>query len=142
MNHDHYPDAYIAEILGEVKTIALVGASDKAERPSYRVANFLLEMGYKVIPVNPGKAGQEILGQKVFASLADIDEPVDMVDIFRNSEAAGKVTDEAIKIGAKVVWMQLDVINEEAAKRAEDAGLKVVMNRCPKIEIPRLAKAA
>ncbi|MCV6600687.1 MAG: CoA-binding protein, partial [Cohaesibacter sp.] len=114
--------------------------SDKQERPSYRVANYLLEQGYKVIPVNPGKAGQKILGQEVFASLADIDDPVDMVDIFRNSEAAGTVTEDAISIGAKVIWMQLDVINHDAAKRAENAGLKVVMDRCPKIELPRLAK--
>ncbi len=133
-----YSDDYIQSILDDVKTVALVGASDKEERPSYRVTKFLLEQGYKVIPVNPGKAGQEILGQKVAASLADIDEPVDMVDIFRNSEAAGNVTDEAIRIGAKVAWMQLGVVNEEAAKRAEAAGLRVVMDRCPKIEIPRL----
>lgn len=133
-----YSDEYIQGILDDVKTVALVGASDKEERPSYRVTKFLLEQGYKVIPVNPGKAGQEILGQKVAASLADIDEPVDMVDIFRNSEAAGNVTDEAIRIGAKVAWMQLGVVNEEAAKRAEEAGLRVVMDRCPKIEIPRL----
>ncbi|MCV6575023.1 MAG: CoA-binding protein [Cohaesibacter sp.] len=135
-----YTDEYIKTILDEVKTIALVGASDKQERPSYRVANYLLEQGYKVIPVNPGKAGQKILGQEVFASLADIDDPVDMVDIFRNSEAAGTVTEDAISIGAKVIWMQLDVINHDAAKRAENAGLKVVMDRCPKIELPRLAK--
>jgi predicted CoA-binding protein len=133
-----YSDEYIQGILDDVKTVALVGASDKEERPSYRVTKFLLEQGYKVIPVNPGKAGQEILGQKVAASLADIDEPIDMVDIFRNSEAAGNVTDEAIRIGAKVAWMQLGVVNEEAAKRAEEAGLRVVMDRCPKIEIPRL----
>jgi predicted CoA-binding protein len=133
-----YSDDYIQGILDDVKTVALVGASDKEERPSYRVTKFLLEQGYKVIPVNPGKAGQEILGQKVAASLADIDEPIDMVDIFRNSEAAGNVTDEAIRIGAKVAWMQLGVVNEEAAKRAEEAGLRVVMDRCPKIEIPRL----
>lgn len=138
MDHSTYEDAYIKGILDDVKTVALVGASDKEERPSYKVTKFLLENGYKVIPVNPGKAGQEILGQTVAASLADISEPVDMVDIFRNSEAAGAVTDEAIRIGAKVAWMQLGVVNEDAAKRAEDAGLKVVMDRCPKIELPRL----
>jgi predicted CoA-binding protein len=134
-----YSDDYIQTILDDVKTVALVGASDKEERPSYKVTKFLLEQGYKVIPVNPGKAGQEILGQIVAASLADIDEPVDMVDIFRNSEAAGAVTDEALRIGAKVAWRQRGVVNEEAAKRAEEAGLRVVMDRCPKIELPRLA---
>lgn len=139
MDHTSYDDAYIKGILDDVKTIALVGASDKEERPSYKVLKFLLESGYNVIPVNPGKAGQEILGQTVAGSLAAIEEPVDMVDIFRNSEAAGGVTDEAIKIGAKVAWMQLGVVNEEAAKRAEEAGMRVVMDRCPKIELPRLS---
>ncbi len=141
MDHSAYSDAYIEGILDETKTIALVGASDKEERPSYRVAKFLLEQGYNVTPVNPGKAGQQILGQTVAGSLADIEGPVDMVDIFRNSEAAGAVSDEAIKIGAKTVWMQLGVVNEDAAKRAEDAGLRVVMDRCPKIEYPRLKSA-
>lgn len=141
MNHETYEDAYIKSILDDAKTIALVGASDKEERPSYRVAKYLLDQGYKVIPVNPGKAGGQILGQSVAASLADIDEPIDMVDIFRNSEAAGKVTDEAIAAGAKIVWMQLGVVNDDAAKRAEDAGLRVVMDRCPKIELPRLQQA-
>jgi predicted CoA-binding protein len=139
MDHTSYDDAYIKGILDDVKTIALVGASDKEERPSYKVLKFLLESGYNVIPVNPGKAGQEILGQTVAGSLTAIEEPVDMVDIFRNSEAAGGVTDEAIKIGAKVAWMQLGVVNEEAAKRAEEAGMRVVMDRCPKIELPRLS---
>ena len=138
MDHSSYSDAYLTGILDEVKTVALVGASDKPDRASNHVLHFLLDHGYHVIPVNPGKAGGEILGQTVAASLADIDEPVDMVDIFRNSEAAGKVTDEAIKIGAKVVWMQLGVVNEEAASRAEAEGIKVVMDRCPKIEYPRL----
>ena len=139
MDHSHYTDAYISGILDKVKVIALVGASDKEERPSYRVAKYLLDQGYEVIPVNPGKAGKQILGQTVAASLEDIGKPVDMVDIFRNSEAAGAVSDKAIEIGAKVVWMQLGVVNEEAAKRAEAAGLEVVMDRCPKIEIPRLS---
>ncbi|SNY93115.1 hypothetical protein SAMN04515647_3389 [Cohaesibacter sp. ES.047] len=138
MDHTHYSDDYIRTILDDVRTIALVGASDKPSRPSYQVMEFLLSKGYIVIPVNPGQAGGEILGRPVVATLADISDPVDMVDVFRNSEAAGGVTDEAIAVGAKVVWMQVGVINHEAAARAEAAGLKVVMNRCPKIEYPRV----
>nr|WP_321982653.1 CoA-binding protein [uncultured Cohaesibacter sp.] len=136
MNHSDYNADYLKDILSSVKRIALVGASDKPERASYRVMSFLLDQGYEVIPVNPGKDGQEILGQTVVAHLKDIEAPVDMVDVFRNSEAAGGVTDEAIAIGAKVVWMQLNVFNAAAAERAEKAGLKVVMDRCPKIEYP------
>ncbi|WP_319568822.1 CoA-binding protein [Cohaesibacter marisflavi] len=136
MDHSDYTADYLKDILSSVKRIALVGASDKPERASYRVMSFLLDHDYHVIPVNPGKEGQEILGQRVVARLADIDGPIDMVDVFRNSEAAGGVTDEAIAVGAKVVWMQLNVFNAAAAKRAEDAGLKVVMDRCPKIEHP------
>ena len=136
MDHSDYSADYLKDILSSVKRIALVGASGKPERASHRVMGFLLEHGYEVIPVNPGKEGKAILGQKVVARLADIEDPVDMVDIFRNSEAAGGVTDEAIAIGAKVVWMQLNVSHAEAAKRAEKAGLKVVMDRCPKIEYP------
>ena len=131
-------DEDIRSILRDVKTIALVGASDKPHRASHDVMRFLLDVGYHVIPINPGKAGGEILGQPVVASLADVTEAVDMVDVFRNAEAAGEVTDEAIAISAKVVWMQLGVINEAAAKRASDAGLRVVMDRCPKIDYPRL----
>lgn len=126
----------IKHILETTKVIALVGASDKPARASHRVMAFLLDKGYRVIPVNPGKAGGEILGQTVVGSLAQIDEPVDMVDIFRNSEAAGQVVDEAISIKAKVIWMQLGVINEEAAARAEAEGITVIMDRCPKIEYP------
>ncbi|SFN69187.1 hypothetical protein SAMN04488056_101703 [Cohaesibacter marisflavi] len=136
MDHSDYTADYLKDILSSVKRIALVGASDKPERASYRVMSFLLDHDYDVIPVNPGKEGQEILGQRVVARLSDIDGPIDMVDVFRNSEAAGGVTDEAIAVGAKVVWMQLNVFNAAAAKRAEDAGLKVVMDRCPKIEHP------
>jgi predicted CoA-binding protein len=137
--HDRYDDSYLRKILRETKTIAMVGLSANWNRPSFFAAKYLLDRGYKVIPVNPAAAGQEILGQKVYGSLDELPQKVDMVDIFRNSEAAGPITDEAIKHGAKVVWMQLGVVNDAAAKRAEDAGLKVVMNRCPKIEHSRLA---
>jgi predicted CoA-binding protein len=137
--HDRYDDSYLRKILRETKTIAMVGLSANWNRPSFFAAKYLLDRGYKVIPVNPAAAGQEILGQKVYGSLDELPQKVDMVDIFRNSEAAGPITDEAIKHGAKVVWMQIGVVNDAAAKRAEDAGLKVVMNRCPKIEHSRLA---
>jgi uncharacterized protein len=139
VNHDRYDDAYLRKILRESKTIAMVGLSANWNRPSYFAAKYLLDRGYKVIPVNPAAAGQEILGQKVYGSLAELPHKADMVDIFRNSEAAAPMTDEAIAHGAKVVWMQLGVRNDEAARRAEEAGLKVVMNRCPKIEHSRLA---
>jgi predicted CoA-binding protein len=136
---DRYDDLYLRRILRETKTIAMVGLSANWNRPSYFAAKYLLDRGYKVMPVNPAAKGQEILGQKVYGSLDELPVKADMVDIFRNSEAAGPITDEAIKHGAKVVWMQLGVVNEAAAKRAEDAGLKVVMNRCPKIEHSRLS---
>ncbi len=135
---DRYDDQYLRRILRETKTIAMVGASANWNRPSYFAMKYLLDRGYKVIPVNPAAAGQEILGQKVYASLEDLPVKVDMVDIFRNSEAAGPITDDAIRHGAKIVWMQLGVVNEAAAERARNAGLKVVMNRCPKIEHARL----
>ena len=136
---DRYDDLYLRRILRETRTIAMVGLSANWNRPSYFAAKYLLDRGYKVMPVNPAAKGQEILGQKVYGSLDELPVKADMVDIFRNSEAAGPITDEAIRHGAKVVWMQLGVVNEAAAKRAEDAGLKVVMNRCPKIEHSRLA---
>lgn len=139
MNHDSYPDAYIREILNSLKNFAIVGASGNSVRPSYFVVKYLLEKGYTVYPVNPGLASKELLGQTVYASLKDVPTPVDVVDIFRNSEVAYQITKEAIDIGAKAVWMQLSVRNDEAAKLAEDAGLKVVMNRCPKIEYGRLS---
>jgi uncharacterized protein len=131
-------DGEIAALLTQTKTIAMVGASDRPERASNGVMRFLLSQGYRVIPVNPAFAGASLFGQKVFATLGHIDEPIDMVDIFRNSEAAGESVDAAIAIGAKSVWMQLGVINQAAAERAAEAGLAVVMDRCPKIEIARL----
>jgi uncharacterized protein len=139
MNHDVYSDAYIRDILVNNRTIAMVGASPNTSRPSYFAMKYLKAKGFRVIPVNPGQAGHELLGETVYASLADIKEPVDIVDIFRNSEAALGITKEAIRLGAKVVWMQLGVRNDEAARLAEHAGLKVVMNRCPKIEYGRLS---
>jgi len=138
VDHDAYSDGYLRGILGRVRTIAMVGASPNWNRPSYFAMKYLQHKGYRVIPVNPVAARQTILGEKTYASLKDIPDPVDMVDIFRNSEAAGPITDEAIAIHAKVVWMQLGVRNEAAARRAEAAGLRVVMNRCPKIEYSRL----
>jgi len=138
-----YSDALIARILRSVKTIAMVGASPTEVRPSYFAMKYLTDKGFKVIPVNPGQAGHEILGQKVYATVSDLPPPVDMVDIFRNSEAAGPIADEVVankeRLGVKVLWMQLGVINEAAAKRAETAGLTVIMNRCPKIEYGRLS---
>jgi predicted CoA-binding protein len=131
-------DEEIRKILGEAKTIALVGASPRPDRDSHEVMAFLQTRGYRVIPVNPVCAGESILGERVRASLSEIDEPIDLVDVFRNSEAAGPVIDEAIAVRAKAVWTQLGVVNEPAAERARAAGLAVVMDRCPKIEIPRL----
>jgi predicted CoA-binding protein len=141
MNHESYPADYIRGILQSVKTVALVGASSNTVRPSYFVMKYLLDKGYEVIPVNPGLAGQEILGRTVYASLKDIPQPVDMVDIFRNSEAAGPITEEALTLTPKpkVIWMQLSVRNDDAASRAEAEGLQVVMNRCPKMEYGKLS---
>lgn len=131
-------DTEIADLLRQTRTIAMVGASDRPDRPSYGVMRFLQAQGYRVLPVNPAITGEHVHGEYVWRDLAQIGEPIDLVDIFRNSEAAGEAVDQAIAAGAKAVWMQLGVINEAAAARAEAAGLKVVMNRCPKIEIPRL----
>ena len=138
MDHSSYHDDHLRGILSGARTIAVVGASPRPYRPSYGVMRFLQQHRYRVIPVNPFAAGSDILGERVRASLAEIDDPVDMVDIFRRSDAAGAAVDEAIAIGAKAVWMQLGVRDDAAAARAEAAGLKVVMDRCPAIEIPRL----
>lgn len=139
MNHDDYTDDYIRGILNSVRSFAVVGASANTVRPSYFVVKYLLDKDYTVLPVNPGLAGKTILDQQVYASLGEIPVAVDVVDIFRNSEAALGITQEAIEIGAKVVWMQLGVRNDDAARMAEEAGLQVVMNRCPKIEYARLS---
>ena len=128
----------IADLLRSAKTIAMVGASDRPDRASFGVMRFLQGKGYRVIPVNPQLAGQTLHGEPVVATLAEIDEPIDIVDIFRNSAAAGAVIDDAIAVGAKAVWTQLGVYNDEGVARAEAAGLKAVVDRCPKIEIPRL----
>ena len=134
---DNYSDEYLREILIEVKSIAVVGASSKYQRDSYKVIKTLIDHGYRVIPVNPNELGKNILGRHFYSDLNSIDEPVDMVDVFRSNDAVMGVTEEAIGIGAKVLWTQLDIINEEAANLAEKAGLKVVMNRCPKIELAK-----
>jgi len=138
VDHDRYTDDYLRGVLRRVRVIAMVGASPHWNRPSYFAMKYLQGKGFRVIPVNPRAAGETILGEKVYASLAEIPDKVDMVDVFRNSEAAGPLADEAIRIGAKILWMQLGVRNDAAAARAETAGLKVVMNRCPKIEFSRL----
>ena len=141
MNHDSYSNDYIRTILSTVKTVAMIGASANEARPSFFVLKYLLDRGYRVFPINPGQVGREVLGCPFVASLKDVPEPIDMVDIFRNSEAAGAVVDEALTLETlpKVIWMQLTVRNDEAAARAEAAGVKVVMNLCPKIELGRLS---
>jgi predicted CoA-binding protein len=141
MNHDAYDNAYIGGILNSVKTIAMVGASANDVRPSYFVLKYLLGKGFSVFPINPGQAGKEILGRMTYAKLADVPEPIDMVDVFRGSAAVPGVIDEALRLDPlpKVVWMQLGVRHDEAAARAEAAGIKVVMNRCPKIEYGKLS---
>jgi predicted CoA-binding protein len=141
MNHDQYPDSYIRGILNTVKTIAMVGISPKENRPSYFVFKYLLERGYRMLPVNPGQAGKDILGQTVYARLSDVPEPIDMIDIFRASEFVMPVVEQALALSPKpqVIWMQLGIRNDDAAALAEAAGVKVVMNRCPKIEYGRLS---
>lgn len=131
-------DEEIAELLSSTRTIALMGASDRPDRPSNEVMKFLQDHGYRVYPVNPTITGEHVHGEYVWRELSQIGERIDLVDIFRNSKNAAEAVDQAIAVGARAVWMQLGVINEEAAARAETAGLKVVMNRCPAIEIPRL----
>lgn len=131
-------DQDIAALLDGARTIALVGASDRPDRPSYGVMRFLQDHGYRVLPVNPQITGEHVHGEYIWRDLGQIGEPIDIVDIFRRPEAAGDAVDEAIAVGAKAVWLQLGVVNEAAAARAEAAGLKVVMDRCPAIEIPRL----
>src|SRR5262245_15908017 len=141
MDHDSYPDAYIRGILNTVKSIAMVGFSPKENRPSYFAFKYLLERGYNMIPINPGQAGKQVLGRTVYARLSDVPEPVDMVDIFRAPQFAVPIVQEALTLNPRpqVIWMQLSVRNNEAAALAEAAGLKVVMNRCPKIEYGRLS---
>ena len=141
MNHDRYDDAYIRAILNDVKVIAMIGASPQNVRPSYFAFKYLAERGYDMIPVNPGHVGKSLIGKPFVASLADIDRPIDMVDIFRSSDHIMPVVDQALALSPlpKVIWMQLGARNDEAAAKAEAAGLKVVMNRCPKIEYGRLS---
>ena len=138
MNHESYTDQYLRDILRSVKTIAMVGASAHWNRPSFFAMKYLQDKGYRVIPVNPQAKGEEILGEKVYNDLADVSEKIDMVDIFRRADAVAPIVDQAIAKGVAVVWMQLGVRHDEAARKAETAGLKVVMNRCPKIEYSRL----
>lgn len=141
MNHDSYDDSYISGILDGVKTIAMAGASANDVRPSYFVMKYLLNKGFSVIPVNPGQAGGQILGQDVYAKLSDIPVAIDMVDVFRNSNAIPGIVDEVLALDPlpKIVWMQLGVRHDEAAARLEEKGVQVVMNRCPKIEYGRLS---
>ena len=141
MNHDNYDDGYIRGILNTVKTIAMVGVSPKDNRPSYFAFKYLSERGYNMIPINPGLAGKELLGKPIYAKLADVPEPIDMVDIFRAANYAVPIVQEALALKPKpnVIWMQLSVRNDEAAALAEANGMKVVMNRCPKIEYGRLS---
>ena len=142
MTHVSYSDSLIRDILSNTKTIAMVGASNNPARASNGVLQFLLDKGFRVFPINPGLADATLLGARVYASLADVPEPIDMVDVFRNSEAAGETVDEALRLSTppKVIWMQLGVRNDAAAARAEAKGVTVIMNRCPKIEYPRVMR--
>jgi predicted CoA-binding protein len=141
MDHDNYPDSYIRGILNTVKTIAMVGVSANTSRPSYFAFKYLFERGYRMIPINPGLAGRELLGRRVYGELAEVPEPIDMVDIFRASRHAPAIVEEALALSPRpqVIWMQLGIRNDAAAALAEQSGLKVVMNRCPKIEYGRLS---
>ena len=138
MRHDAYSDEYLGEVLTSARTIAVLGASPRPDRPSHRVMAFLQRRGYRTIPVNPNAAGEEILGERCYAALAEVPEKIDMVDVFRRSTAVAAAVEEAIAAGAKIVWLQLGLRDDRAAARAEAKGLKIVMNRCPAIEIPRL----
>jgi len=138
VRHDAYSDEYLGEVLTSARTIAVLGASPRPDRPSHRVMAFLQRRGYRTIPVNPNAAGEEILGERCYAALAEVPEKIDMVDVFRRSTAVAAAVEEAIAAGAKIVWLQLGLRDDRAAARAEAKGLKIVMNRCPAIEIPRL----
>ena len=141
MNHDRYDDSHIAGILRDARTVAVVGASPNPERPSNFVSEYLLSKGYEIYPVNPGQAGKQILGRTVYARLSDIPVPIDMVDVFRASDAVPGIVDEVLALDPlpKAIWMQIGVRDDAAAAKAEANGLKVVMNRCPKVELPRLS---
>jgi uncharacterized protein len=142
LSHDTYDDAFIRGILDKVKTVAVVGASQGDDKPSMFVVKYLSERGYRVFPINPGRAGQLVAGVKAYARLADVPEPIDMVDVFRRADAVPQVLDEVLALSKlpKIFWMQLGVRNDEAAARAEAAGMTVIMNRCPKIEYGRLSR--
>lgn len=136
-----YPDAFLRDILRETKTIAVLGASANPERPSHNVSAYLIRKGYRLFPVNPAYAGRKILGREVYATLSDVPEPIDMVDVFRRSSAVSRSADAILALDPlpRTVWMQLGVRDDEAAARLEERGIRVVMDRCPKIEIPRLS---
>jgi uncharacterized protein len=142
VNHDRYDDAHIREILGTVKTVAVVGASHGDDKPSMFVVKYLTERDYRVFPINPGRAGKLVAGVPAYARLADVPEPIDLIDVFRRADRVGEILDEALELSPrpKVFWMQLGVRNDEVAARAEAAGMTVIMDRCPKIEYGRLSR--